>query len=253
MEATVVAASRGRTVAFRIVAGLLGVLVSVLSIPFAIFAPFASGTDVIHRVHNIGGAAGFGLLGILLLVCAWQPERVGAFQAVIVAAVACIIGGLLGGDLLTAGWLIPLVGAMILTPLHPYRGELLTKPKWSLPMAALTTTALIPAVVFALHVGNLQRTGDPQDPHIEMHHWSGMAVMGLILVGVAKVAAMRTTGWRLTAWMAGVAAMVYGGASLAYPNYPGAEGTLWGWLVIAWAALYISAAEWQFQKDEGSA
>jgi hypothetical protein len=83
-----------------------------------------------------------------------------------------------------------------------------------------------------------------------MHHWTGMAVMGIAVVLMAALASERTAGWRIVAWLTGIGSIVYGVASTVfatYPGstvpYPGSEGSFWGALAIAWGVVFIVLAE----------
>ena len=68
---------------FRIVAGVLGVATVALSLPLTV-ASFADDAEAVHRLHNLAGIVGFGLLlGGSLLVCARRPESIGPFWVAI--------------------------------------------------------------------------------------------------------------------------------------------------------------------------
>ncbi|GIU98981.1 MAG: hypothetical protein KatS3mg014_0597 [Actinomycetota bacterium] len=182
-------ASRGRTLAYRILAGVLGLAVVVLSVPFAVLA-FVDEADAIHRMHNLSGAIGFGgLIGALLIVTAWRPtEQVAAFRVVTAASAGGVIAGAISGDLVGGGWLIPIVALAILIPLHPERGELFAFRSPDPTLVALSVLAAIPGIAFALTQAALQRNGVPSlDPHAELHRYSGMAAAGITipLVGLA--------------------------------------------------------------------
>jgi hypothetical protein len=244
MSATVTA-SLARRKAFRIVSGIVGTLVVAFTVPFLI-ASFVVSEQEIHVVHNIGGLAGFGLiLGATLVLAAWRPESmISPFQAALAGAILSAVGGLASGDFISGVWFSSPVAAAILFPLHPARAELLRFSRPQIAMLLLAAAAAVPAVGYALSNAELQRTTDPAlDPHSEMHHWSGMAVMALVIVGAAAVAALRTRGWRATAWLAGLGAALYGIASIVWPNHAGAEGATWGSLSLAWGVAVVLVAE----------
>jgi hypothetical protein len=103
---------------------------------------------------------------------------------------------------------------------------------------------------FAVKMASLQRAGPANDPHVEMHHWTGMAIMGIAVVLMGVLASERTPGWRMVAWLTGVGSIVYGVASAVfatYPGstvpYPGSEGAFWGTLAIVWGIVFTALAE----------
>jgi hypothetical protein len=99
-------------------------------------------------------------------------------------------------------------------------------------------------------MSRLQRAGPANDPHVELHHWTGMAIMGIGIVLMGALASKRTEGWRIVAWLTGVGSIIYGVASVVfatYPGstvpYPGSEGAFWGTLAIVWGIVFIALAE----------
>ena len=51
-----------------------------------------------------------------------------------------------------------------------------------------------------------------------------MTAMAIALPLTGLLAAFRTPGWRIPAWCAGAAAIVFGLASVVFPNYRGSAG-----------------------------
>ena len=240
-------ASRGRTIAFRVIAAIAGLAAAAFSIPFALLAPFDTGPDQIHRIHYIAGGLGFGLLtGVPLLLSAWRPDRwIAAFHLAIASSVAVLVGGLLSGDLVAGGYVYQVVVAAVLIALHPYRGEVLSVRSPSVPLAVLSILALIPAVAYLLTWSEMQRTAAVGDPHAELHHYSSMAITGIgfALAGIAVAA--RGSGWRIVAWFVGFSWTAMGVASLAWPDHVSAFDTPWAWASIAFGVAFVAVAEWQ--------
>lgn len=75
-----------------------------------------------------------------------------------------------------------------------------------------------------------------------------MAAMAVAIVLTGLLAALRTRGWRIPTWSAGVAAIVFGLASVVFPDQPGAVGRGWGVLAIAGGVLFIAVAEWEGRR-----
>jgi hypothetical protein len=92
--------------------------------------------------------------------------------------------------------------------------------------------AAIPAWIYAVTMAELQH-GPASDPHVEMHHWSGVAVAALAIVGAGMAASLRGIGWRFASAATAVAAVLFGFAGLVFSGSPGAPESGWSWLAVA--------------------
>jgi hypothetical protein len=101
----------------------------------------------------------------------------------------------------------------------------------------------VPAVAFALTQAELQRNGFVSDPHVEFHHYSGMASYALSLPLAAFAAALRVPGRRIAVWIVGVTGAGLGLGSLLLSDYPGAFETVWAWLTLAWGFALVAVAQ----------
>ena len=245
--------SKGRVIAFRVIAGIGGALAVVFTVPFTIAVVFSSGPDSIHRIHVISGAVGFGLLsGVVLLLCAWRPaEFVSAFQVAIAATVAVLVAGLLSGDLLAAGYGVQVVIVAVLVVLHPARGRVLHARAPSVPLAVLSVAALVPSIGYLLTWSAMQRDAVAGDPHAAMHHYSGMAALGIGISLAGSAVSLRASGWRAMAWFVGVSWAAMALASLAWPDYVSAFDALWAWAALAYGIVFIAVAEWEARTPDG--
>lgn len=116
-------------------------------------------------------------------------------------------------------------------------------------LLGLGLAALVAAGVFALHQAELQRNGNPAlDPHAEFHHYSGMAVMALVLAAGACAAATGGGGWRAIGWATGIGAALYGTASLAYADHAGTIDAPWAVVTLAWGCALIVVVELQMRR-----
>ncbi|HJY31351.1 MAG TPA: hypothetical protein VJ573_00500 [Actinomycetota bacterium] len=230
--------------AFRIVAGVLGVAVIGLTLPFAV-GTFFSDVDQIHRLHGVAGVFASGLLlGGSLLVCARKPESmIGPFWVAVASGVASTIAGLISGDFITGLWFIAPISLVILIALHPERRSLFAIGGVDPAAAAMAALALVPAVAYALTQSELQRNGSPLDPHVEFHHYSGMASYALSLPLAALAAALRLPGRRIAVWIVGVTGAGLGLASLLLSDYVGAFDPVWAWLALAWGVVFVAVAQ----------
>lgn len=229
--------------AFRIVAGVLGVAVIGLSLPFAITS-FTDDAESIHRLHFLAGVFASGLLlGGSLLVCARRPESIGPFWVAVATGVASTVAGLISGDFISGLWFIAPISLVILIALHPERSSLLRIDGIDVATASLGLVALVPAVAFALTQSELQRNGSSLDPHVEFHHYSGMASYALSLPLAALAAALRLPGRRIAVWIVGVTGAGLGLASLLLSDYVGAFDPVWAWLALAWGVVFVAVGQ----------
>jgi hypothetical protein len=230
--------------AFRIVAGALGVAVIGLTLPFAV-GTFFSDVDQIHRLHGVAGVFASGLLlGGSLLICARRPESmIGPFWVAVASGVASTLAGVVSGDFVSGGWFTAPIAVAILIALHPARSSLLRIEGIDVPTAFLAMVAVVPAVAFALTQAELQRNGSVSDPHVEFHHYSGMASYALSLPLAAFAAALLVPGRRIAGWIVGVTGAGLGLASLLLSDYPGAFEAVWSWLTLAWGVALVAVAQ----------
>jgi cytochrome b561 len=139
------------------------------------------------------------------------------------------------------------LGVGVLVALHPAREQFLRRgTRVSAALLAITALGAIPLTGYALSMGALAREL-PGPPH-HVLRLSTMVARALALVLVGAFAALGTTGWRIPAWSAGAAAVVFGLASVVFPDHPAAAGRAWGTVAIAGGALFVATAEWQARR-----
>jgi hypothetical protein len=229
--------------AFRIVAGVLGVATIGLTMPVAVGA-FLGDADRIHRLHFIAGSLGSGvLLGVSLVACALDPDDLAPFWVAVATGVATTIAGIISGDFISGIYFTAPIVLLVLFALHPRRRSLLAIDGVDTATAALAVVAVVPSVAFALTQAELQRNGVASDPHVEFHHYSGMASYALSLPLAAVAAALRLPGRRIAGWIVGVTGAGLGLASLVLSDYPGAFEPAWSWLTLAWGLAIIAVAQ----------
>jgi hypothetical protein len=234
--------------AFRIVGWLIGVgtiLFWLASILWTLTAE--DRIDQSHRFHLVGGFAGAALIAVFAIVFVLRPSWTAAWHVLVAQALAWLFGGLMGGDLVSGFYVTGIVGLVLLGVLHPDPRSLLRLP--GRPSIALLTYALmgtIPAWIYAVTEAELQH-GPASDPHVELHHWSGLAVAALSIAGAAVATSLRGEGWRVASAATAIAAVAFGVAGLVFSEYPGAPVSSWSWLAIAagigfWILTLIEAA-----------
>ena len=234
MMETAPSPSRGRLLAFRIVGWFLGIVTLGYGLYFVL--AFLLTDDVVdrtHRFHALAGFAGGALIGVFSIVLVLRPAWTSAFHVLVAQALAYLIGGLMGGDLISGVYFSGLIGVVLLAALHPDPGSLFRFP--GRPSIALLTYALIvtvPAWIYAVQQADLQH-GPASDPHVQFHHWSGIAVAALGIAGAAIATSLRGVGWRVSATVTALAAVLFGVSGLALQLYPGAPDIGWSWVAVA--------------------
>lgn len=201
-------------------------------------------------VTELGYGALYGLIltmGVLVQLRAPERKIAGIQQAALVVP-AVLIASAMASDsqaLVSALIFTPAIG--ILLALHPARGEFLRRgDSFSRVLFAIAVLGAVPLTGYALAMGRYaQKLAGP--PH-HILRLSTMAAMAVAIPLVGLLAAFKTRGWRISAWCAGMAAVVFGLASTIFPDHPGAAGRGWGSLVIAGGVLFIALAEWEARR-----
>jgi hypothetical protein len=241
--------SHFRRVAFNLWAALLVAVLGVAFFGFTslVIAWFAEVEGVAGPVTDLGYGV---LVGIIettgLLVQLRSPERkIAGVQQALLVIPALVIGSAIASDsqnLVPALVLLPAIG--ILLALHPARAEFLRRGAApSRTLLAITVIAAVPFVAYALDMGAQAR--DLAGPPHHVQRLSTMAAMALAIMLTGLLAAFQTRGWRIPAWSAGSAAIVFGLASVVFPDQQGALGRGWGGVAIGGGVLFIAVAEWE--------
>lgn len=240
-------APRGR-LAFRILGWVLGVLTLGYSLYFVLISIASSDpSNTMHRFHFLAGFAGGGLIGVFSIALVLRPEWTAAFHVLVGQALAWTIGSMMGGDFLSGLYVVAPIGVIVLALLHPAPRTLLRLP--GRPSIALLTYAVIvtmPAWIYAVAEAELQR-GPASDPHVQFHHWSGIAVAALSIAGAAIATSLRGIGWEFAALATSVAAILFGVGGLVFSDFAGAPPSAWSWIAIAagigfWLLSRVEAA-----------
>jgi hypothetical protein len=250
--------------------------------PYALLGWFIEEATISHRVHLISFGWIFVLSFIALLAQLRRPgtKVVQMYQVMIaigILAVTTIIVDRAIDPIVIAFIILPIV----LFVLHPNRSGLLRPlTNSNRTLMALALVAAVPLVIDAtvqfrtgleaariagpifedlekrpnltedefereLNAAARRATGSPEKAEEAAHHfhWSAMGAFSLIIAALALVAALRSTGWRLAAWSAGLSAVLFGAASIANQGDASALNSYWSLLAIAWGTGFILVAE----------
>jgi hypothetical protein len=245
-------ASPSRRIAFTAWAAILVVVYGVgfFGLATLVIGWFETREGVAGPVTDLGYGALVGIIQTMgLMVQLRAPERkIAGMQQAALVIPALLIGSAMASDhqsLIPALIFIPAFG--LLLALHPARGEFLRRGASVSPMLfAIGVLGGIPLISYALAMGRQARhlAGPP-------HHvlrLATMAAMAIAILLAGLLAALKPRGWSIPAWCAGVAIVVYGLASVVFPDHPGAEGRGWGSLAIAGGVLFITVAEWEAKR-----
>jgi hypothetical protein len=190
---------------------------------------------------------------VSLLWCARRPWSIGPFWVAISSGLAGTIAGIVSGDFVSGVWYSAPIAMVALVLLHPARPALTRIDGVDVGTIALTALAIVPAVAFALTQAELQRNGTAADPHVDMHHYSGMASYALWIVLGGAAASLRVTDRRVGAWIVGVGGAGLGVSSLLLSDHVGAFEPLWAWLALGWGIALVGAGAIGMRREAASA
>jgi hypothetical protein len=161
--------------------------------------------------------------------------------------VALLLAAVLSTDpgvILSTERLLVAVETVIAALLHPaerafFRSFRLARINWV--MLALVGIAAVP--LFAFAATNIGLQGTVTDDHAGMGHYGFMAAFSFTVIGVGVLASLRSDGWRLTAWVAGLLPALFGASSVMFPDASSSLGSVWAVAVIAWGVAFVATAE----------
>jgi hypothetical protein len=237
-----------------VLTALLGLLfVGMTALTIALWA-----TDPAYTYTNpVVDLAFLALGGVLVTVGIASQVRgghVAGLQQAVVALIALSLAGWLGARIEPfVGPLLLLVAAAPLVLLHPRKRRLLAAGDGvSLPLMALALSVAIPSIVYAAAMLAEAQAAGPSCFFGQCVRGDRLAEAGALAVAVvlvALLASLRTPGWSLPAWCAGVAAIILGAASWALP---GEQGALTPWLAIGfvlWGAAFVVVARLESRRS----
>jgi hypothetical protein len=241
--------------AFRLIAIVFGVLfgLALFGFPALILGWFEGGERLSHRVHDLGGGILVGILLAVPLFAVAARRQAAPLYQVALASLGGVIAAALGTDPV---WLVigfvpgaVAVGTLLAIGGPAFRARYLRPERRLSPiLAAVAVAAAVPLTAYALSMAELQRLGVEGDSHVDEHHWAQMAAMAITLALVGLLASLRMPGWLVPARCAALAAMVFGLASVVFPNYPGSAGATWGLVALIGGAVYLGAAELESRR-----
>jgi hypothetical protein len=248
--------SHQRRLAYTALAALLAVVFGFIF--FGLTSLAIGWFQVLEGVAGPVTEIGYGaLVGLILTIGLTSqlrhPERrIAGLQQAALVIPSLATGSVLARDSQNVEPLVILVPALaLLWALHPVRAEFLRPPNRLSPrLLAIALLGAVPLIAYAVAMGTAAQelSGPP-------HHVQRLSTMAALAVGIeltALLAALRTPGWRIASWSAATAMIVFGVASVLFPDHPASVGSLWGGLAIAGGVLFAAVAEWEARRSPAS-
>jgi hypothetical protein len=204
-------------------------------------------------VLAIGGSGLVGLIG--------RPEHSGHSHHVLAAMAGMLLTLPLVGDPDNyggqAGWIDPvllifilpsMVAALVARPWRHWRSG-----RWRPRFLVLAAIGAIPAGWYGVGQAMMQRNTFPPtaDPHHNAHWWT-MAIVAFMAVLVMAAASLPAKSWRLGPWVAGLAAITIGLASLLGASSASAVSSAWAIPTVVWGLVGIWYAVRETARDRPS-
>src|SRR5213592_3357172 len=210
-----------------------------------------------NQILEVGWGAVFGVvLPLGLLTQLRRPERrIAGIQQTAVVAVALALAGAAGKEpwYLALAFVVAVTCAGLLA-LHPARRTFLQPGRHLQPMMlALAAVAAVPSLVYAWRMASAQRRDLPPADAVSngLHHWTVMAALAFLVLLLVLLAAARTSGWRIPAISASIAAGAWAISCLLAPTSAAAsEGHAWAWAALVWAVVTLAATARPRTRDQ---
>lgn len=197
---------------------------------------------LIHRSHfMVIGLVAWAAVPPILVQLRRPWRRVAPMlQAVVVAIAGAVVFGLAGTF---TAWvsedLIVTIPILVLAALHPRMRDFFRRPTFDRDLVVLAAVAAVPWAVYAFANARLQFLDAAGDPHAGIEHWATAALLGVVMIACALLGASDHDGWRLPAWTAGLASILFGAHSLVFPGSASGLSTIWAIAAVAWGVVFL--------------
>ena len=214
------------------------------ALPYIFIGWATPASEFVHHVHEFLSSIFFWSLLVGVGVQLYRPlTKAAPILQVVSATSLLVIVALLTNSFFPPLAIFLALGLLVFA-FHPLgiKGLFAREGGVHLPLLALTLIALVPALLYAAdHIG-LQAMQMPGDEHGEFFHWGSSATIALCGVAFALLAALRFSGWKITAWSAGAIGLILGLTGILFPSQASSVGPVWGVLTLIWGAAVIAAA-----------
>lgn len=200
----------------------------------------------IHRTHFMAvGLVSWTVVPAVLVQLRKPWRRTASMLVASIMVIAALVAFGLAGTL--QEWLVEDVlmlaaPVLLLAALHPRARDLLRRPTFDTTMVRLALVAAVPWTVYGLMQARLQLLDRPGDVHAGgLEHWGVAFLLAVAIITTAVVGASDHDGWRLPAWTAALASIVFGVHSLAFPGLASGLPAIAAIGAVAWGGVYAVA------------
>lgn len=248
-----------RTIAYSVLAGLLGLLnvfLGLFIIAPSPWQPINSSTPWLTPWHNAGSAMAVGILGgAMLFSTLWHPQsKAGLFQLfVFITLITAPIIALLRIPYLGfefSSWVFYGLIA-ILVILYPAREQLISfkgEAPGSRPLLILTIFVALLLLPDLIRNAQWQITGFGGDP-AKRYFWLEMIFLIVTLIAGGALAAIKRSGWQVLGILLGIIFVYFGVVAVTLPNAVGSWGIAGGVLSLLAGAAYILLTLWEIRRN----
>src|SRR6476659_3235202 len=184
----------------------LMVALASLTINFGLIDLMDGYTGYIDQARNQVLDAGWGLVfGVILplglLAQLRRPERrIAGIQQTAVVGFVLGVAGAAGEEWRYLALAAGIIAACaVLLALHPARRTFLARGQHLDPvLLALAAVGAVPSLIYAWRMASAQRRELPPADAVSngLHHWTVMTALGLLVLALILLAALRTCGWQ---------------------------------------------------------
>lgn len=209
-----------------------------------------SPADLTHRLHSTTLTILLWGMVIGTAVQLHRPRRkVAPMLMAIAVPIAIALSEVLTGTYTVGGTAPILVPLVLIGLLHPKARTFVRLPNVDRSLAVLVAVAAIPFLAYAYGQVERHRLTGPTDPHTEMGHWVFMSAIAILILVWGAIAASDHSGWRLTAWVVGVATVMFALQSVLFPVAASRASTPWAVAALVWAIAFLLAAERRVRRQ----
>lgn len=201
----------------------------------------------IHRTHFMAvGLVTWTVVPAVLVQLRKPWRRTGSMLVASIMVLAALVAFGMAGTI--QEWFVEDVlmlaaPVLLLAVLHPRARDLLRRPSFDPVMVGLALVAAVPWTAYGLAQARLQLLDRPGDVHAGgLEHWAIAFLLAVAIVTTSVVGASDHDGWRLPAWTAALASIVFGVHSLVFPGLASGLPTIAALGAVAWGAVYAGAA-----------
>lgn len=211
---------------------------------------------VIHRSHFMAiGIVSWATMLSVFAQLTKPARRVGSLLLLTVIALGATVvyafSGTLGEWIFEEGLVLGPV--LLLIAVHPASREILRRPSFDAAMAGAAAVAGVPWLAYVVDNSRMQLANVAGDTHAAAEHWATAALMGIAIVAAALIGASDHRGWRLPAWIAAGASVLFGAHALTYPGLASGLSGFWAVTAIGWGVVFaISVIRRSRQADADS-